>query len=194
MRPWFKKKRFILALILAALVLMGQLLGDNNDRAPTAGVPAGSETSRGADTREKRTNKPADSLQARIGDTVPAGEWEFKVTKFQCGHDAVGNSYLKKKAQGQFCFLNINATNNGDDEGLLDERSQKLLDADGREYSSDSEASLYEDPDSRLFLEGVNPGNTARGLIVFDVPKKARLTEVSLRGGFFDDSASVDLK
>ena len=71
----------------------------------------------------------------------------------------------------------------------------KLTDDDGKTYSSDLEASLYEDSDSLLFLEGVNPGNTAKGTVIFDIPKKTKITSVTLTGGgLFADDAKVSLR
>lgn len=202
LRPWYKKKRFILPLALIALFAIIGIASAGRNDAPTAGVPASSaSTSQAGEPSEKASKKTTASkapvpANAKIGDTVTAGDWQFKITKFRCGISSVGNQYLGKKPQGQFCFLNVSATNNGDDEGTLDENNQKLLDAAGKEYSSDSEASLYEDSDSMLFLKGVNPGNTAKGLIVFDIPKKAKPTQASLAGGLFGSgkSATIDLK
>lgn len=206
LRPWFKKKRFLLPIGLVLLFAIIGIGGSGNDPAPVAGLPA--ETRQAVESADEAASseEPTDDAKAKeeapaeqelpgIGDTVAAGDWEFKVTKFKCGEDEVGSEYLNKKAQGQFCMLNITATNNGDDEGTIDSSSQKLTDKDGKEYSSDSEASLYEDSDSMLFLEGVNPGNTAKGLVVFDVPKKVKPTQVSLSGGFFGgEKATISLK
>lgn len=203
MRPWFKKKRFILPLALVALFIIVGIAGaGGNNAAPVAGAPASSqseETAAPADDptdepTKKPTQKPADA-SAKIGDTVKAGDWSFKVTDFDCGKSKVGDQYAGKKAQGQFCFLKITAKNNGDSEGTLSGDSQKLTDDDGKTYSSDLEASLYEDSDSLLFLEGVNPGNTAKGTVIFDIPKKTKITSVTLTGGgLFADDAKVSLR
>lgn len=202
MRPWFKKKRFILPLALFALFVLIGIggAGGGKDAVPVAGTPVTSEA--GATTEadepaasEEPTKKAKPKAEtAKIGDTVKAGDWQFKVTDFDCGKTKVGNEYAGKKAQGQFCFLKITAKNNGDSEATLSGDSQKLSDDDGKTYSSDLEASLYEDSDSLLFLEGVNPGNTAKGTIIFDVPKKTDITEVALTGGLFSGSAKVDLR
>ena len=207
-RPWYKKKRFILPLALVALIIILVVANSGTgDNGPATAAPAASQPAK-APAASRSAKAPAASkapagdapakkapapAAAGIGDKVTAGDWTFKVTRFRCGIKKVGDQYLGKKPQGQFCFLNVNATNNGDSEGTLDENSQKLL-ADGNEYSSDSEASLYADSESMLFLKGVNPGNTAKGLVVFDIPKKVKPTQVSLSGGFFGTkTALVDL-
>jgi hypothetical protein len=202
LRPWFKKKRSWVAALVALFVIIGIGNSLGGEPAPVAGTPVDTSNQPAEPTEEateEATEEPSEEAPepkpepeiAGIGDSVEAGDWEFKATKFKCGETTVGNQYLNKKAQGQFCFLNITATNNGNDEGTIDNSSQKLRDADGKEYSSDSEASIYEDSDSNLFLEGVNPGNTAKGLLIFDVPKKAKPTEAVLSGGFFGGEDAV---
>lgn len=103
--------------------------------------------------------------------------------------------YLQKEAQGQFCLLNLSITNNGDAAAYLSSANQKLLDKDGKTYSSDSEATIYADPKKGLLSGEINPGNTAKGLIVFDIPEKVKPTEAALAGGFFGikDVARVNL-
>lgn len=201
-RVWLWVLIAILAVFLVIIVACSAVVASVGGSSG-AGAPASSAASEDPGAADEDTSDPApsekattqpDSDTAKIGDSVKAGDWQFKVTDFSCGHKSVGDQYVGKKAQGQFCFLKITAKNNGDDEGTLTGDSQKLLDDDGKTYSSDTEASLYEDPKDTLFLEGVNPGNTAKGLVVFDVPKKTKITQVSLQGGLFGDSAEVSLR
>ncbi len=46
----------------------------------------------------------------------------------ECGVKEVGDGYLNKKAQGQFCLLNLSVKNNGDQAETLMGRDQKLQD------------------------------------------------------------------
>lgn len=187
-----------LVIIVACSAVVASMSGSSGAAAPAASTsdesPGATEEDASDSAPSSNASKQPDTKTARIGDTVKAGDWQFKVTDFDCGKKSVGNEYLDKKAQGQFCLLRITAKNNGDEEGTLNGDGQKLLDDDGNTYSSDTEASLYENPDDTLFLEGVNPGNTAKGLVVFDVPKNAKITQVSLTGGFFGKSAEVALR
>lgn len=207
-RPIWKKKRLIFP--VGALLLIGAcnaFTGGNGD-APSA-VPAAStkatkapadkapakEKAEDATEEDKAEKAPAAPETAGIGDMVVAEDWEFTVTKFTCGKAKVGDEYLNKKAQGQYCLLNITVKNNGSKEENLSGDNQKLFDADGREFSSDSEASIYNDSDSALFFEGINPGNSAKGTVIFDVPKDAKIIKTELVGGFLGmgDVATVDL-
>jgi hypothetical protein len=213
-RPWYKKKRFIVpAVFLAFIILIAQCTPD----APTATGPADpapattqAETSAAPTTTAAASKAPATKAPATkapepkpkpalagIGTTVVAGDWAFKVTKFKCGASKVGKSeYLQEEAQGQFCLMNLSVTNNGNAAAYLSSANQKILDKDGKTYSSDSEASIYADAKNSLLSEEINPGNTAKGLIVFDVPQKVTPTEAALAGGLFGikDVAKVDLR
>lgn len=210
-RPIWKKKRFILP--VASVLLIGActgLVAGNDDTQPSAGSVASGDTFTEKPEAEEKTKAeepekapkpkkakeaPAKPKGAKIGDIVAAGDWAFTVTKFKCGSTKVGSEYLNKSAQGQFCKMSIKVKNNGQKQETLNDSNQKLFDADDREFSSDSEASLYADSDSALFLEGVNPGNTAKGVIIFDVPDDAKIVRAELVGGLFgfDDVAAIDL-
>lgn len=197
-RVWLWVLIAVLAFFLILLVACTAIISSAAKSAGTAGGTSASTSGSGDDQNDQPSQAPSKKAvkpqMAGIGDTVKAGDWQFKVTDFECGHSRVGNSTFGEKAQGQFCFLKVSAKNNGDDEGTLTDSEQKLTDDGGRSYSSDSAAALYQDPQDAFFVKGVNPGNTAKGLIVFDVPKTAKITEASLTGGLFGDSAKVSLR
>jgi hypothetical protein len=157
----------------------------------TTADPAGNQSQA---TQPKATTKAAAPASAGVGDEVSAGDWSFTVTKIKCGVSRVGSQYLNKKPQGQFCILALSVTNNGNDAGTLSSGNQKLLDKQGRTFSRDSEATIYADPGQNLF-EQINPGNTLKGQIVFDIPKNTKPVQAQLAGGLFGvkDVASVEL-
>ena len=50
-------------------------------------------------------------------------------------------------------------------------------------------------PTAHCSLDGVDPGNTAKGTVIFDVPKSVKITQVTLTGGgLFDGEAKVSLR
>lgn len=198
-RRWYQRKRVVLP--VAALVAVGVVIGiggaGSSTPAPAAGAPVTSTAASSTASVEpaavpaavptkkasKATKKKTAVKQADIGDSVKAGNWQLKVTDFDCGESEVGDDDRTKEADGEFCLLEISAKNNGDSEGTISGDGQKLSDDDGKTYRSDLEAALYDDPDSNLLADGVDPGDTARGTIVFDVPKKVTITGVTLTGG-----------
>jgi hypothetical protein len=198
LRPWYKKKRFIIPLVLVALFVLVNLSGGGAGDT-TSAAPAGASSAQAKEQASAKKQKPTRTSEAasvKIGEAAKAGDWTFTVTKFTCGSKTIGSEYLNKKAQGQFCLMNLSVKNNGNEAATLMSDNQKLLDAKGREFASDNEASLYVDPDSNIFIEDINPGNTAKGVVVFDVPKNVKPVTATLAGGVFGvkDVVSVDLR
>jgi hypothetical protein len=52
---------------------------------------------------------------------------------------------------------------------------------------------LYANGDSSTFLNEINPGNSAKGKLIFDVPKSAELTALELHDSPFSGGVEVGL-
>ena len=104
----------------------------------------------------------------------------------------VGDSYLNEKAQGQFCLVSMRVKNVGKAPINFSDENQALLDTKGREYSPDDEAWIYMD-DSDPYAE-INPGNTLKTTVPFDLPKKAKPDHMLLKAGFWGFSEGVVVK
>jgi len=78
----------------------------------------------------------------------------------------------------------------------LDDSSQYVYDAKGRQYS----ASVSADIDGNggngggVFLNQINPGDAVRGKIYFDLPKGDRAVKAVLHDSAFSDGVTVSLK
>jgi len=179
LRPWFKKKRFLLPIIL--VVIIGFSVATNGNKGSSSSDNAGSADS----------SSTAETMAA-IGDVVTDDDWSLSITKFSCGIDRVGSDLLGADAQGQFCIANISATNNGDKADYLVGDNHKIYSADGKEYSSDSSNWIY--LKDNMLLEKVNPGNTSKGQLLFDVPKDADLSYIELHASMFSGGVKVSLK
>lgn len=168
----------LLVLLVVVIVIATQLSGGSGDN--TAGSDA---------------NAPA-AVTDKIGSTVKAGDFAFVVTSFKCGVKSVGESVVAEKAQGQFCLAALSVTNNGKDAGTLSDDAQVLFDKQGRKFSASTAADISI-PDNRVLLEQINPGNTAKGTIAFDVPTSgfsADHIELKSGFGFTDTPAKVSLQ
>ena len=69
--------------------------------------------------------------------------------------------------------------NVGDEPINYSEENQALIDTRGREYSPDDEAWIHLDG-SAPWGE-INPGNTQKAVIAFDIPKKAKPDHLLLK-------------
>ena len=107
-----------------------------------------------------------------------------------CGKPSVTDSsgYVTKTAQGQYCLMDVTVKNIGDKQQYFSESDQHLLNSAGQQYSPDTTATLTNSNNTDALLAQINPGNTAQGVLVFDIPKdqtpeSAELHDISFSGG-----------
>jgi hypothetical protein len=146
-------------------------------------------------TTQAAKAKPTHGAKATagVGDKVKDGKFTFTVTKVRPGVTHIGDSIVGKKAQGQFVLVYVTVHNHGDESQLFDASDQTAYDKAARKYSSDDEAGVYLD-NSNAFLNEINPGNTVKGILVFDMPAKTRPTTIELHDSPFSAGVTVDLR
>jgi hypothetical protein len=182
MRPWFKKKRFILPLAIVAIAIISSASNAGNSGSSSSDTTANGETSNSETT-----------AMAALGDTVTDGDFSFVVSDKKCGISKLGGDYVNTKAQGQFCTFSVSVTNNGDDASYFFGSNTKLFSADGKEYSNDDAAAIYADS-ANTWMDEINPGNTLEGVLVFDVPEGIELDHLELHENTFSSGAEVSVK
>lgn len=122
---------------------------------------------------------------------VRDGKFEFVVKSVTCGNASVGDGTLGKQAQGQFCEVALTVKNIGNKAQTFDGSSQKAKGSNGAVYSNDTGAELYANSNTQTFLEEINPGNQVNGIIVFDIPKDAKIVSVELHDSPFSGGVTV---
>jgi hypothetical protein len=142
---------------------------------------------------EKKTAKPEDKAPG-LNQPARDGKFEFTVTKVKCGVAKVGSSLLNEKAQGQFCLIDVRVKNIGKEAQYFADSEQKAFDAEKVEYSVDSAAAIYANDEQQVLFEEINPGNTVKGKLVFDIPKGTALTSLELHDSAFSGGVTVSLK
>ena len=129
----------------------------------------------------------------QLGKTVRDGKFAFTVTAVKCGIAQVGtNVYLTKKAQGQFCQVSLKVENVGNEAQMMFASNQYLFDTNGRKFSADPEANIYDDT-AKLMFENINPGNSIKGYVYFDVPKGTKVSKLELHDSMFSGGITVRL-
>ena len=197
-QSWFARHKILTGLL--AIVLLGIVIGamGGGDQAagpaaqapaaPAADGPAAPDAPADADAAANAA-KPS---VATVGTPVRDGNFEFTVTKVQSGVASVGSDLLSEKAQGQFVLVHVTVTNIGAQAQLLTDSAQTVFDAKGRKFSADTAAAIYLE-DNDVFLNEVNPGNTVKGTLVFDMPKDAKPASIELHDSAFSGGVSVAL-
>jgi hypothetical protein len=191
LRPWFKKKRFIVPI---AILLIAGVANVANAGDSTPSGTAESQTSEAS--TEATTDSPAESESAAagIGDVVGEGNFSFVVNSVECGIASVGSDPFGEEAQGEFCQIRISVENTGNQAEYFSSSSQLVYDADGREFEADTTAMLYlEDEDAVWIGDDINPGNRIDATLLFDMPSGVVPVTITLIEGYFGAGVDVSL-
>ncbi|WP_209371876.1 DUF4352 domain-containing protein [Brevibacterium renqingii] len=194
-KPLLKRWWFWLIVIIVVIAFFGVVSGGGDEASTDSAESnsAGGQQPEGS-AEEENADKPAEEAEHGIGDTVAADGWEITVDSVEDGVSKVGDEYLGAQAQGQFVQVAMSVKNTGSDPNYFFEDDIKLGDDEGNTYSADSEAGIYAAEDNILFLEEINPGNTAEGVLVFDVPEDVDPNRLTFAGGLFSDPVEISLK
>ena len=188
MRPWFKKKRFIVPIVFGLLIVISVASnGGSSDNSASSGSSEES-TSESSDSAGESATK-----MLGIGDAAQDGVFKFTVKSVKCGIKGYGSADFGVKAQGQYCEFAVSVENTGDKAEYMFADNQKLFSADNKEFSADTSALIYAS-DSDTWIKEINPGNTLEGLLIFDVPKDIELSHLELHESVFSSGVEVSVK
>ena len=191
-KNWFQRNIGWKLAVLLGIAVLGScsvIIGGTNDpdTTTTSTLPATQETSDAPEPEPEPTQETV-----KVGEKVRDDSYQFTVTKVTCGVKRVGDSYLGEKAQGQFCLVKMRVKNVGKEPIHFSDENQALVDTKGKQYSPDDEAWIYMD-DSDPYAE-INPGNTLKTTVPFDVSKRAKPDYLLLKAGVFGFSEGVRVK
>lgn len=127
------------------------------------------------------------------GEAVKDGKFTFTVVSTS-SRTHVGDSMLGKKAQGKYFVVKVKVRNHGDEPQGLTDTAQELYGPGGKKYAADSEAAIYANEQNEVLYNDINPGNTVKGLLLFDVPKHFKPAKIVLHDSPFSAGVTVNLK
>jgi len=184
---WFARHK-VLTVILAFIVLSIIASAASGGDQPS--------TTNSAATTGESTNPNAETTEvAKIGTPVRDGKFEFTISEVKCGETTVSGpgGYLTATAQGQYCLMTIAVKNIGNEQQYFLDGDQKLLNASGQEYSTDTTATIYKADNNNVFANQINPGNTVSGVLVYDIPKDQTPVTAELHDSAFSEGVKVNL-
>jgi Domain of unknown function (DUF4352) len=198
---WIKRHKVLSALgaVVVFIIVVSSLSGGGDDPSSTASdsQPSATESASGSGAASPtksstaKASAPAESA-SQLGKKVRDGKFEFTVTKVKCGRTLVGSSDFGKKAQGEFCEVSLSVKNIGDEPQSMFGDNQYLFDSKERKYSADTEAAIYL-KDSNTLYEEINPGNSLKGTLLFDVPKGTKPAKLELHDSLLSGGVDVRL-
>ena len=187
-----KKKRWPwivggFGLVVAIAGFFGGNKGNSGESAQTNSA-AQTQNSKAAETKEEESYS--------LGKEFKVGDWTVTVVSVDEPVSDVGKNEFAEgaKAQGHFIPVKMKAKNDGSKSAIFFADSVKLKDSDGKEFSYSSDAAIWGTEQGGMILEDVNPGNTVEGVLWFDTPTDASISEVVFSGGLLDKSVSVPVK
>ena len=185
-KNWFVRHKILTGILV--LVVLGIVVSAAGGGTDTSN----NQTSNGSNDTST-SEKPA-ATTAKIGETARDGKFEFTVTAFKCGAKTLGdNEFLREEAQGQFCVMDVTVKNIGNEAQTFFTSEQKVKNAEGQEFSNDTSAEIAV-AGGDAWVNEINPGNTAKGKVVFDVPADATIVSAELHDSSFSNGVEVSLK
>jgi hypothetical protein len=199
-KPLYKRAWFI---ILAVIVVLGVAAnlggGDADTDAAASGADAAAPDAVAPDAAAPDAAAPVaepaveESSNPGIGEPAADGKFTFVVNGVDCSATEIGSEYMNTTAQGQFCMVDVTISNTGNEAQSFFGDNAKLFNAEGQEFSADSEAAIYLEDSSSLYEE-INPGNTLNSKVIFDVPSGTVPTAIELHDSAFSGGVTVDLQ
>jgi hypothetical protein len=193
-KPLWKKTWFrVVAALFVVAVIGSQMGGGDKTEETTAAGSADAPAADAAAPAEETASEPSEPSMPGIGQPAADGDFSFVVSGVDCSLTSIGNEYFGTEAQGQFCVVSVTVSNIGDSAQSFFGDNAKLFNAEGQEFSADSEAAIYLEDSSSLYEE-INPGNTLDSKVVFDVPAGTTPAAVELHDSAFSGGVKVALQ
>jgi hypothetical protein len=108
---------------------------------------------------------------ADVGDKLTLKGTTYEVTNVRTA-SAVGDSFTRERANGEFVIVSLKLTNRKDEPATIAEDNIRLIGGNGKNYSVSDDA-LFALEDQSFLLEEIQPDNTEKGKLVYDIPESA---------------------
>jgi len=142
-------------------------------------------------TVETASGSAAKGKVANVGDKVTLKGTTYKVTKVRTAK-TVGGEFTKETANGKFVIVTITLTNRKDEPATIMSENLKLVGGNGKQYTTSDDALFA--VDDALVFEEIQPDNTEKGQLVYDLPVKAvNGATMRVEDLWSDSNAGIDL-
>jgi hypothetical protein len=183
----------IIAGVFVLLIIIGVAVGGGGSKNTPSAVTSPSASSKAAAPAKAATAPKA----AGVGTAVRDGKFQFTITSVSQTKTAGDTTDgLGDTAQGEYTILHVTVTNIGSEPQTLDDSSQYVYDASGRKYDASTDADLDLNSSNgadRVFLNDINPGNSVKGQIAFDMPTGTKAVKAELHDSAFSGGVTVNL-
>jgi hypothetical protein len=184
-RHWVRNIFLGLAGFIVLIVIISVAVGGGSNGTPAAGGGAAPANA-----------APTAPQVAKIGTPVRDGKFQFTITSVSHAK-SVGDTAdgFGDTAQGKYTILHVTVTNIGSQPQTLFDSNQHVIDASGRKYDVSTSADMdINGASDSVFVNDINPGNTVRGELAFDMPAGHKAVKAELHDSAFSGGVTVNLR
>jgi hypothetical protein len=120
------------------------------------------------------------------------GQLEFSVQPPRCGVDQLKRGLLPpRRPDGRYCLVEVSARNIGTESRILLNDRQYMYDSAGGRHGADFWARFFFTNES--IWATIDPGETVRGTLVFDIPNGSQPNRLELHDGPLSGGVTIPL-
>lgn len=190
MKKFFKFGCGGLIALFVLLMIIGSIVGDDNQKSTDKEKEPVSATS----SNEDKKDEPATEVNKKvgIGEELIVGNVAFKVNSIgEVSEISAANGFMKYKPDAEGAvFLTVNVTVRNDGTELINTDSSffKLISSNGAKYSP---STIIVADDKYFTYEGINPGLALTGNVVFEVPPGLTGLDLQVQTGFWGTETGI---
>ena len=140
----------------------------------------------------EQTTESAEKSAAAIGDPVPVGDVQWKVTKGEWSDILVSEHWGND--EGTWVILDVDLSNNSNQDLRLATPFLSLVDSQGREFEPDIEMNFFHLwGEENMFVGKVEPGTTKEGRIIFPIDPDSSGLKFRVGGAKFGSNETRDI-
>lgn len=167
---------------LLAIIVLGVFasMGDDSgsDTASTT-----EEEVKAEENSDAKSEKKVETVG--IGTEVEVGKLAYKVNGVEEMPEIKAEYMDTLTTSGKFIIVDMTIKNNDKEARFVDTEMFRLVDADGTEFSTKSEADMYiNESDLGFFLSEINPKMDKTGKVAFEVPADATDLQLQVSSGY----------
>lgn len=185
---WIPALIILLVVAIVGSMAVGALLGNFSSDKPTES----NMKSTSQDASTPASVSKTENTVYKMNEPFTIGDFKYTINRVD-NMDYVGSQYNLHKADGTFAIISITVENTGKTASSISSGDFKIIDSQGREYTSDMKAiidygvMMYQD---NIFTKELQPGIATDGYVIFDVPP-GDTGNLQVSGGFMGSDTRV---
>lgn len=162
-RPWYRKKRWIAAIVIGVIIVAAALGSGGNEGATRSGSSGGGDA-----------DKVTQADPVKVGEPVELEGTRYTVESVKTSK-TVGDEFFSEEAGGVYVIVRLTIENTKDETKTFSDSAAKFVGSNDKKYSTDNDGTFAAigDGNDTLIFEDMQPDVPKTGLLVFDVPEAA---------------------